>query len=91
MSADVENRTDFLKKVLDAEGGLVAAVYDRRGGRNGKSRRSQSAATNWKLFLDADGRGGKTEVTSLFRATQFVSLGATKGPDHERQTVYDGR
>jgi len=31
------------------------------------------------------------EVTSLFRATQFVSLGATKGPDHERQTVYDGR
>jgi len=33
----------------------------------------------------------ESEVTSLFRATQFVSLGATKGPDHERQTVYDGR
>jgi len=56
MSAAAENRTKFLKKVLAAEGGLVAAVYDRRGGRNAKRRRSQSAATNRKLFLAADRR-----------------------------------
>ncbi len=29
----------------------VTAVYDRRGGRNGKKRRSQSAATKTQTFL----------------------------------------
>jgi type I restriction enzyme M protein len=32
----------------------------------------------------------RADVTSLFRATP-VSLGHKKGPDDERQTVYDGR
>jgi len=64
MSADEVNRTDFLKLFLDAEGGLVAAVYDRRGGRNGKRRRSQSAATNRKLVLATDGRGWNPDETA---------------------------
>ncbi len=32
-----------------------------------------------------------SDVTSLFRATCSVGLGRTKGPDDERQTIYDGR
>jgi hypothetical protein len=75
MSAAAENRTKFLKKVFGAEGGLVAAVYDRRGGRNGKRRRSQSAATNRKLFLDDDGGRGITDGPRNRPAVTFSPMG----------------